>query len=122
MKGIKALPLLFLALLLALTAVFLAGCGGSGGSSDGENAIEGKSLLDVPEVVNTAKQGASNAARESNLRIIDSAIQGYYVSEGAYPTTVEQMVPTYLKSVPVDQLGGTYYIMSQNGAATAAVR
>lgn len=122
MRVMKLLSLLLLALLLALTAVFFAGCGGGSGGGADESGIQEKSLMDVPEVVNTAKQGASNAAREANLRTIDSAVQAFYATEGVYPTNVNQLVPAYLRTVPVDPLGGTYYIASEGGVARAAVR
>lgn len=128
MMRTRKILLLLLTALLVLSGVFLAGCGGAGEEGNGEETgieetgIEEKSLIDVPEVVNTTKERAGNAARSANLQAIDAAIQSFYFSEGAYPTTVNQLVPQYLRSVPVDPLGGAYYIASEGGVARAAVR
>jgi len=126
MSVVRRTSLLLILLLLASTAVCLTGCGNGGESSsstnEGDIGIENKTLLDTPEVVETAKEGASNAARQANLQMLDSAIQAYYMSEGVYPTTVQQLVPNYMRSVPTDPAGGTYYIANEGGVAKAAVR
>ena len=53
---------------------------------------------------------ASSAACSANRKMIESAIQAYYGLEGVYPTSLQQLVPEYLESVPVCPEGGTYTI------------
>ncbi|MBN2168399.1 MAG: hypothetical protein JW738_04085 [Actinobacteria bacterium] len=96
-------------MLIVLIAVFcmaLTGCG----ESPTETIIE-----DV-------QQPASTAATEANLRTIDQAIQVYYATEGEYPSTINDLVPKYLKELPADPGGGTYYIVVQGDEAKAAVK
>ncbi len=102
-------------LMLAVTVVAVAGCGGSGTSSK-------SSEPGVGDVVNNAKNQANSAAREANLRMIDSAIQQYYANAGSWPTDISQLSQYFSGGVPTDPGGGTYYIATENGEAKAAVR
>lgn len=105
----RKMSLLTAVLVIVLIAVFcsvLAGCG----ESPTETVIE------------NVQQPASTAATEANLRIVDQAIQAYYISEGEYPSSVNELVPEYLKKIPEDPAGGTYYIIVQDEGAKAAVK
>jgi hypothetical protein len=46
------------------------------------------------------------------LRTIDGAVMEYEYDhgEGIFPTTMEELVPTYLREVPKNKSGGTYYL------------
>lgn len=104
--------LLFCALLSALS-----GCGSSGsGSKPASQPVE------ETGGINEFQQRAYNAAREANLRMIDSAIQFYYAENEAYPTSLTQLTQFFARGVPADPMGGTYYIITQGGVAKAAVR
>jgi|BarGraNGADG00312_2_1021985.scaffolds.fasta_scaffold47513_2 hypothetical protein len=119
MESLKRSLAVLLIMAAAAAILLAAGCTSGGGGTSG---IQEKSLKDIPEVVNTVKQQADAAARAVNLRTINSAIQAYYSVNGAYPTDVNQLVPDYLKFVPPDPMGGTYYITNESGFPQAAVR
>jgi hypothetical protein len=93
----------FLALLLvALVALaaLLAGCGSGGSSSDGKGENAGSTGGPVGQ--------AEAATCSANRRTISSAAKQYEALEGKSPTSIQQMVPKYLKSVPVCPSGGSY--------------
>ena len=116
----------FIALsLLAITALALAlaGCGSGSKSSTGSQPATGsQSPTDLGNTINNVEQQTGNAAREANLKLIDAAIQQYYAANGSYPTDISQLSQYFARGVPTDPLGGTYYITTQNGVATPAVR
>jgi hypothetical protein len=95
-------------LVVALLAVLLTGCLGAQ-----EAAIE---------QVETIERKADTAAREANLRMIDTAVQMYYAEDGIYPSNINQLVPRYFNSVPTDSAGGTYYLVKEGGTVKAAVK
>ena len=103
--------------LMVITALALAGCGSGSKSSTGSHPS-----TELGNTINSVEQQAGNAAREANLRLIDAAIQQYYATSGSYPTDISQLSQYFARGVPTDPLGGTYYITTQNGVATAAVR
>lgn len=113
MKKIR-LTFLFLVLVPVLLSA-LAGCGGGGGEAS-------SAPPDTGGFVNSVEQNAGGAARQANLRMIDSAIQMYQSNTGEYPTSVDQLVQYFAGGIPADPLGGTYYIANQGGEAKAAVR
>jgi predicted small lipoprotein YifL len=115
MKRILAAIAVPVLLLTVFTA--LAGCGGSGTTS---SSPDGQTDENVS--TDNAVQQANNAVRQANLKMIDSAIQAYYVENGVYPTGINQLSQYFASGVPVDPLGGTYYIVTQGGVAKAAVR
>ncbi|MDD5748324.1 MAG: hypothetical protein PHP64_04640 [Actinomycetota bacterium] len=97
-------------LLFSIFALLFVGCG----KTEPEKAIE-----QIPKTVDTAKQ----TAREANLTSINRAIDAYYAENGTYPTDISQIAPYMLRGVlPVDPLGGTYYLIFEGGVPKAAVR
>jgi len=111
----KTLVVLFSLLLFSALLLALAGCGTSGGTA-------GSQPENMGDVVNNAKQQADSAARESNLRLIDSAVQQYNAQYGTWPTDISQLAPYFARGVPTDPAGGTYYLTNENGEVNAAVR
>jgi hypothetical protein len=110
-------------LLITALALALAGCGSESESSIGSQPAAGSgSSTGTGNTINGVEQQAANAVREANLKMIDSAIQQYNAANGAYPTDISQLSQYFARGVPTDPLGGTYYIATQNGVATAAVR
>ena len=115
---------LLAAALLFMVVACLAGCGTKTevepsstspvGATSPQGTIEG--------TVENVHQQANAAAREANLRQIDSAIQQYYNMYGKWPTSVSQLAPYFARGVPKDPAGGTYYIKMEGGQAKAAVR
>jgi len=99
-------------LVLSVIAV-LAGCGSK--TTGTQSATEGG-------FINQTKEAANDAAREANLRTIDSVIDAYYAENGTYPTDISQLVPTYLPQIPTDPAGGTYYLTTEGGIPKAAVK
>ncbi len=112
----KAIPALLPALLLTAMLLSLAGCGSSSGSSTSSGPSG------PGPAVNSIEQRAGAAAREANLRLIDSAIEAYYASTGAWPTSISQLSGYFARGVPTDPLGGTYYLINKGGQVRAAVR
>jgi hypothetical protein len=105
---------IFALLMIAALTLTLAGCSLT---SDSSKQSSGES-----STIDNVKQQANNAAREANLRIIDSVIQAYYAETGNYPTSLNQLSQYFSGGVPTDPAGGTYYITVENGVAKAAVR
>lgn len=63
--------------------------------------------------LNTARSKARDARRVSDVRQIQLALQMYYDSAGAYPTTAEGLVkltPTYISTTPKDPDGTSDYL------------
>jgi hypothetical protein len=93
---------LALSLLLVLLAALAAGCTSESDSTEPTQPREG--------VVGEADQAACAA----NRRAIEAAVQQYYALEGEYPTSIQQLVPEYLQSVPSCPGGGTYTLTSDH--------
>ena len=47
-----------------------------------------------------ARDKASERTCQANLRTIDGAVQMYYAENEKYPTSVDQLLPDYLRKVP----------------------
>ncbi len=110
-------------LVITTLALALAGCGSGTSSSTGSQPAPGsQSPTDLGNGINSVEQRAGNAAREANLRMIDSAIQQYFAANGSYPTDISQLAQYFARGVPTDPLGGTYYLTTRNGVTAAAVR
>jgi PBP1b-binding outer membrane lipoprotein LpoB len=108
--------ILALLMVSALTVV-LVGCDSGSDTTNGSQPAG-----ETGDTINSVKQQANSAAREANLRMIDSAIQMYYTENNSYPTSINQLSQYFSGGVPSDPAGGTYYIKVENGAAKAAVR
>jgi hypothetical protein len=93
--------------LLALSLLLVAGCG---------------AVTEPVETIENVQNQALDVARQANLRLIDSAIQQYYVQNGTWPTGINQLLEYFGGKMPTDPAGGTYYIVMQGGEAKAAVR
>ena len=101
-------------LILGLSVVaVLAGCGST--TTETQSATEGGMLQETQEAAN-------EAARQANLRIIDSGVEMYYADNGTYPADINQLVPTYLPKMPTDPAGGTYYLLMEGERPKAAVK
>lgn len=99
-----------LALLLAAVLVLAAGCGGGNGG----NAAVGEETVSSGPV-----DKADSAACAANRSILSTAAQHYYATEGAYPASIQALVPGYLQSVPACPSGGRYTL--QENKATCSV-
>lgn len=119
MRSMKKVTVLLLAAVIVVAVLSLAGCGG--GSTATQNgsattAVTAPAPNGIPGAVNDIKQQANSAARDANLRIINTAIQAYTAEMGQPPTDISQLTK-YLGSTPVDPAGGTYYIDASGNAA-----
>ncbi len=96
-KNFKACIVFIFVLLFLLSAFLVAGCGSKNGES--------KETGGTSEVI-----GRENVERvcQANLRTIDAAVQTYCAQNGSYPRNINELVPTFLRSVPVEPSGGTY--------------
>jgi len=113
----KAPAIIFSLLLLAALMLGVVGCG-----SGSKNMTQSQPSSGVSGVVNSVEQQANSAARQANLRMIDTAIQQYYAENGNYPTSLDQLSQFFSGGVPSDPAGGQYYITTENGVSKAAVR
>jgi hypothetical protein len=96
-----------MASLVALCAVVVLSAGCNSGIPDPGKAVQ------------SIKDQTSQVARQANLAAISSF---ELANNGDAPTSINQL-STYLGGkIPVDPLGGTYYIIVENGAASAGVR
>lgn len=99
-----------LMVILAVVAFLAAGCGGGGDSSPDQDG-------------NTARGGpvgqADATACAANRSAVSSAAQAYYSVEGAYPASMQALVPGYLQSVPACPAGGRYTL--QGSAVTCSI-
>ncbi|MDY6794027.1 MAG: hypothetical protein SWK76_01905 [Actinomycetota bacterium] len=103
--------LLVIVILMALLAIMLAGCGGNGGS--GESGTEATS-----ESTGGPVSTAESTACATNRRAIEATIQQYYAIEGEYPTSLQQLVPEYMQSIPTCPAGGTYTLQDTRVVCT----
>lgn len=99
-------------LLIAVLALLAAGCGGGGGEATNGGA-EGDGGVLGP--VNKAE----DASCAANRRVISDCAQKYGAMEGTYPTSIQQLVPDYLQSVPACPSGGVYSL--QGGKVVCSV-
>lgn len=84
------------------------------------DAISVEDFLGVVEKTYTAPEGSVGRSRDSQ-RISDSAqisraLGLYYIDNSSYPTTLQQLVPDYLKELPTDPvtLEQYYYTASED--------
>ena len=113
-RASKRAPAVVVLLPLALSiAAFSEGCGSK--TAETQSATEGG-------FIEQTKQQANEAARQANLRTIDSAVDLYYASNGSYPADISQLAPEFLPRIPTDPAGGTYYLTTEGGRPKAAVK
>lgn len=96
----RSVPVI-LAALLFLPVLLLAGCGG-----ESKTAVDTGTGGQATE--NSPVGQAEAAACAANRRAISSAAQQYQAMEGMVPSSIRQLVPDYLQSVPACPSGGTY--------------
>ena len=53
---------------------------------------------------------AQLASCQANLRTIDAAIAQYKAANGKDPKSLQDLVPTYVRSIPQEPMGGSYSI------------
>ncbi len=83
---------------LSLGALLVAGCGGGGETAAPEE-----------NATTSGPIGQSEAtACAANRNAISRAVQQYQGMEGVPPSSIQQLVPGYLQSVPACPSGGTY--------------
>lgn len=97
---------LMVSLLLVSCVMILAGCGSSS-TENITNPTEGPVAQ------------ADKAACAANRRTIASCLQQYAAMEGKEATSIQQLVPKYLQSVPSCPSGGTYSL--QGNAVSCSI-
>jgi uncharacterized protein YceK len=101
----KRAILLMLCFVLVSIMLTVAGCGSS--AEQLTNPTEGPVAQ------------ADSAACAANRRTIESALQQYSAFEGKKATSIQQLVPKYVQSMPVCPAGGTYSI--QGSTVTCSI-
>jgi general secretion pathway protein G/type IV pilus assembly protein PilA len=72
----------------------------------------------VPRVT-TSLSNAKTNADEANLKILQNAIERYYVEhDQTYPTSLNDLVPNYIDKVPKTQDGKDFNYNSSTGKVT----
>lgn len=104
----KIAVLIMLSLLAALLA---SGCGGTG-APEGKGGTSGGTGITGPV------SQAETAACAANRRAISAAVQQYKAMEGKLPTSIQQLVPQYLESVPACPSGGIYTLSGERVACS----
>ncbi|HHW56716.1 MAG TPA: prepilin-type N-terminal cleavage/methylation domain-containing protein [Clostridia bacterium] len=62
----------------------------------------------VPRVT-TSLSNAKTNADEANLKILQNAVERYYIEKGTYPSTdLHELKPDYIDEIPTPQQGGTF--------------
>jgi len=72
--------------------------------------------------INDMGSGKLTPTQEANLRTIDNAISTYNAETNKYPTNISQLVPNYMKQIPIDEKKGVYFLKTVNGKPVAAVK
>jgi hypothetical protein len=105
----KRWSLLTLIVFLAVVTILASGCGGGGdAASSGEAPASSGGPVGQADV----------AACKANRSIIATASDHYYAMEGAYPRSVQDLVPGYLQSVPTCPSGGSYVLQGNTVTCT----
>ena len=73
----------------------------------------------VPVFV-SASANAKIRTCQANLRTMDGAIQTFGADNQADPTSIADLVPTYIKEAPSEPTGGTYTFNAAVSATSAA--
>lgn len=89
-----------------LAALLASGCGGTGSPKEEGGTSSGTGITGPVSQSETA-------ACAANRRAISAAIQQYKAMEGKLPTSILQLVPQYLESVPACPSGGTYTLSGE---------
>ncbi|NNG66801.1 competence type IV pilus major pilin ComGC [Caldanaerobacter subterraneus] len=72
----------------------------------------------VPRVT-TSLANAKAKADEANLKILQNAVERYYVEhEGKYPQSLNELVPNYIDKVPKTQDGKDFNYNPSTGEVT----
>ncbi|WP_028991949.1 competence type IV pilus major pilin ComGC [Thermoanaerobacter thermocopriae] len=67
----------------------------------------------VPRVT-TSLSNAKTNADEANIKILQNAVERYYVEKGTYPSELNDLVPDYIDKIPTPQQGGTFELDSNH--------
>ena len=98
-------------IIVLLTAVsllaFCAGCG---------------TKTPVVYTIDDMGSGKLTPTQEANLRTIDNAASAYFATTNKYPTNISQLIPDYMKQIPIDEKKGVYSLKTVNGKPVAVVK
>jgi len=73
--------------------------------------------------LNSAREKSRDAKRVSDIKQLQLALELYFDSNSAYPTTLAALAsstPAYIPSVPADPLGGAYSYAALQGSSSTA--
>lgn len=86
------------------SSALLVGCGDS--SKPGTVANEASNVVTAPlTYMGAVGQAKKFAEKQIDVSYINEDIQMFNASEGHYPKTVQEMIPTYLGKMPVIPTG-----------------
>lgn len=109
-------------LVLTVTAVLLAGCGGknSGASTPSTNSTaggtNGGSFVTAPvDYLNTAVKAQKNMTKTIDVSYLNEALSQFNVQEGHYPKDLQELVPNYVAKLPTPPYGYKLDYNANNG-------
>lgn len=62
----------------------------------------------MAQILKQAEKSAARGACLDNMRTITSAAMQYKAATGSYPQTIEELIPNYMRKMPVCRAAGTY--------------
>ncbi len=69
--------------------------------------------------LNDARQKSRDAKRVADVKQLQLALELYFDSNGAYPTALSSVSPTYIATIPTDPVGGGAYAYSALGSGAS---
>ena len=104
---------------ILLSAVVL-GCNDAKQTSDKSSSGSDGSVVGAPvDYLNSAAQAQKKAVKTVDLVAINKAIEGFYVQEGRFPKTLEELVDKgFLRAVPTPPPGMKLSYDTNSGVVT----
>ena len=108
------------ALIFPLVAMLLAGCEDSGKPAKSTSPADSGSVAGAPaEYLQSVAASQQKAVKTIDLTSINKAIEGFYVQEGRFPKTLEELVDKGLMhALPKAPLGTKFNYDAKNGVVT----
>jgi hypothetical protein len=93
--------------LILVAGVFLSGCGQKENASRSSTASPGENPAAAPaDYLGTLAKGQQTATKTLETAALNQAVQSFYVQEGRYPKSLDELVgPNYLAQLPQPPAG-----------------
>jgi hypothetical protein len=93
--------------LILVAGVFLSGCGKKEKASPSSSSAPGENPAAAPaDYLGTLAKGKQTATKTLETAALNQAVQSFYVQEGRYPKSLNELVgPNYLPQLPQPPAG-----------------